>query len=205
MIVRLQTANPVIYTVAMSKDSSGKYHQRLHALDSTTGAELHGGPVEITATYPGTGGNGSGGKVVFNPAQYKARAGLLLSGITVYIGWASHCDIRPYTGWITGYNTGTLSQTTVLNLTPNGKEGATWNSAAGMAADGNGNIFLLAANGTFDSALNASGFPINGDYGNAFLRLSTKGGLLVTDYFDVKNEVSENGNDIDLGSAGAML
>jgi hypothetical protein len=31
-------ANGVIYVVAMSKDTSGNYHQRLHALDATTGA-----------------------------------------------------------------------------------------------------------------------------------------------------------------------
>ena len=39
----------------MTKDSGGSYHQRLHALDLTTGAELSGGPTEIQATYPGTG------------------------------------------------------------------------------------------------------------------------------------------------------
>ena len=31
------------------------YHQRLHALSLTTGAELAGSPVEISGTYPGTG------------------------------------------------------------------------------------------------------------------------------------------------------
>jgi outer membrane protein assembly factor BamB len=54
VIWRTATGNPVIYVVAMSKDSSGKYHQRLHALDATTGSELHNGPVEIEAKYPGT-------------------------------------------------------------------------------------------------------------------------------------------------------
>src|SRR5580700_6340057 len=33
-----------IYVVAMSKDGSGNYHQRLHALDVTTGAEEFSGP-----------------------------------------------------------------------------------------------------------------------------------------------------------------
>ena len=33
-----------MYLVAMSKDSGGNYHQRLHALDLKTGAELFGGP-----------------------------------------------------------------------------------------------------------------------------------------------------------------
>ena len=43
-----------------------------------------------------------------------------------------------------------------LNLTPNGNEGSIWMSGAGLAADTSGNIFLLDANGTFDSTLNAN-------------------------------------------------
>jgi outer membrane protein assembly factor BamB len=205
VILRPKTGNPVIFVVAMSKDSSGKYHQRLHALDATTGAEVRGGPVDIAATYPGTGDNSSGGNVIFDPGQYKERAGLLLVGNNLYLAWASHCDIRPYTGWIMGYNATTLARTTVLNLTPNGNEGAIWNSGAGTAADGSGNILLLLANGVFDTTLNASGFPVNGDYGNAFLRVTTKGGLAVGDYFEMDNEASENGSDTDLGSGGRLL
>jgi len=205
VIIHPKTGDPVIYLVAMSKDSSGNYHQRLHSLDATNGAELHKGPVEITARYPGTGDNSSGGNVIFDPAQYKERASLLLIGNTVYLAWASHCDIRPYTGWIMGYNINTLAQTTVLNLTPNGNEGAIWGSGAGMAADSLGNIILLDANGYFDSTLNPSGFPDQGDYGNAFLRVTTKGGLAVADYFEMYNQLSENDGDVDLGSGGTLL
>ena len=93
----------------------------------------------------------------------------------------------------------------MLNVTPHGSEGAIWNSGAGMAADGGGNILLLLGNGVFDTTLNASGFPVNGDYGNAFLRLTTKGGLAVADYFEMDNEASENGSDADLGSGGTLL
>jgi hypothetical protein len=126
-VIRRPTgSNGVIYTVAMSKDSSGNYHQRLHALDAATGNELYKGPVDITAKFPGTGDNSSGGYVVFDPAQYKERSGLLLAGGVVYLAWASHCDIRPYTGWIMGYNATTLAQESVLNVTPNGNEGAIW-------------------------------------------------------------------------------
>jgi len=67
-----------IYVVAMSKDGSGNYHQRLHALDVTSGAEEFGGPQEIEASYPGTGDNSSGGKVFFDPGQQVDRPGLLL-------------------------------------------------------------------------------------------------------------------------------
>ena len=205
VIMRPATGNPVIYVVAMSKDGSGNYHQRLHALDATNGAELHGGPVDIQAKYPGTGDNSSGGFVIFDPGQYKERSGLLLIGNTIYLAWASHCDIRPYTGWIMGYNVSTLKQTTVLNVTPNGNEGAIWGSGAGMAADGSGNIFLLDANGLFDTTLNSSGFPSKGDYGNAFMHLTTKGGLAVADYFEMDNQSQENGSDTDLGSGGTLL
>jgi len=190
VIFRPKTGNPVIYVAAMSKDSSSNYHQRLHALDATTGAELHGGPVDISAKYPGTGDNSSGGFVIFDPAQYKERAGLLLIGHTIYLAWASHCDIRPYTGWIMAYNATTLAQTSVLNVTPNGNEGAIWGAGAGMAADATGNIFLLDANGDFDSTLNSRNFPANGDYGNAFLKLSTASGLAVSDYFEMDNQSS---------------
>lgn len=205
VVVRPKTGNPVIYVVAMSKDGSGNYHQRLHALDATSGAELHSGPIDIAAKYPGTGDNSSGGFVIFDPSQYKERAGLLLIGSTVYLAWASHCDIRPYTGWIIGYNINTLAQTTVLNVTPNANEGAIWGAGAGMAADGSGNIILLDANGVFDSTLNSSGFPAQGDYGNAFMRVTTNGGLAVADYFEMDNESQENGSDIDLGSGGTLL
>jgi len=198
-------SNPVIYLVAMSKDGSGNYHQRLHALDATNGSELYHGPVDIKAKYPGHGDNSQNGYVIFDPGQYKERAGLLVVDSTLYLAWASHCDIRPYTGWIMGYNVNTLAQTAVLNLTPNGNEGAIWNSGAGMAADTSGDIFLLDANGEFDTTLNASGFPANGDFGNAFLKLSTTGGLAVADYFEMHNQAQENSSDTDLGSGGAML
>jgi hypothetical protein len=204
VVVRPAGANPIIYVVAMSKDSSGNYHQRLHALDATTGKELSKSPVEIQAKFKGTGDNSSGGFVIFDPGQYKERPGLLWINGTVYLAFSSHCDIRPYTGWIMGYNGTTLAQTTVLNVTPNGNDGAIWNSGAGMAADNSGNIFLLDGNGFFDTTLK-SGFPSQGDYGNAFVKVSTTGGLAVADYFEMYNQQDENDHDIDLGSGGALL
>jgi hypothetical protein len=205
VIDRTGGANGVVYVVAMSKDGAGNYHQRLHALDLALGTELFSGPAEIQATYPGTGDNSNGPNVVFDPGQYEERAGLLLMNGVVYTGWASHCDIRPYTGWIIAYNKSTLAQTSVLNVTPNGIEGAIWMAGAGLAADSSGNIYFLDANGDFDTTLNSSGFPANGDYGNAFMKLSTSSGLAVADYFEMDNQSSENRSDTDLGSGGAMV
>jgi hypothetical protein len=205
VIDRTQGANGTAYVVAMSKDASGNYFQRLHALDLTLGTELLGGPVEIQASFPGTGEATNGTDVIFDPKQYMERVGLLELNGVIYLAWASHCDIQPYTGWIMGYSASSLAQTTVLNLTPNGGEGAIWMSGAGMAADTTGNIYLLDGNGSFDATLNAQGLPSNGDYGNAFLKLSTSGGLKVADYFEMFNQQAENSSDTDLGSGGALV
>jgi hypothetical protein len=185
-----------VYVVADSKDNSGNYHQRLHALELTTGNELFRGPVEVQATYPGTGDNSDGTNVIFDPKMYRERAGLLLLNGIVYTTWSSHWDVRPYTGWIIAYNASTLAQTSVLNVTPNGSAGAIWMSGAGPAADSFGNIYIAEANGDF--------FPEHGNYGNAFLKLSTSGGLAVADYFQLENYAAENVADFDFGSGGAM-
>ncbi len=198
--------NGTILFVAMTKDSSGHYHQRLHALDLTTGAELFGGPTEIAATYPGTGDGSQGGQVIFAPGQFAERAGLLEYGTTVYIAFTSHCDSRPYTGWLMAYNARTLTQKSVIDVTPNGHEGAIWMTGNGLASDSSGNIYFLDANGTFDTTLNSQGFPINGDYGNAFMKVSISSGqLAVADYFNMSNTVQESNDDEDLGSGGCVV
>jgi len=205
VIDRLRGPHGTIYFVAMTKDSSGKYHQRLHALDLTTGAEQFGGPAEITATYPGSGDNSQNGQVIFDPAKYAERVGLLAYGGKIYLAFTSHCDSRPYTGWLMAYDALTLAQTSVLNVTPNGNEGAIWMAGAGLAADPQGNIYFLDGNGTFDTTLNAQGFPSNGDYGNSFMKVATSPQLTVADYFTMHNTVQESNADEDLGSGGAMV
>jgi hypothetical protein len=205
VIDRTSGPNGAVYVVAMSRDASGNHHQRLHALDLTLGTELFGGPVDVQATYPGTGDNSSNGNVVFDPGQYAERSALLLLNGVIYTGWTSHCDARPYTGWIMAYNESTLAQTSVLNVTPNGNEGSIWMAGAGLAADSSGNIYFLDANGIFDTTLNAGGFPSEGDYGNAFMKLSTSGGLAVADYFEMDNGVAESDSDTDLGSGGTIV
>ena len=205
VIDRSRGPHGAIYVVAMSKNGS-TYHQRLHALDLATGAELFSGPKDITASYPGNGAHSSGGNVVFDPAQYKERVGLLLMNGMIHTAWASHCDFDPYTGWLMSFNADTLAPSSVLNIVPNGSRGAIWMAGAGLAGDNSGNYYFLDGNGDFDTTLNGSGFPANGNFGNAFMKISTSGGnLAVADYFEMSNGVSESASDTDLGSGGAML
>jgi outer membrane protein assembly factor BamB len=196
-------AHGTVFVVAMSKDSSSAYHQRLHALDLATGAELLQGPVEVSATFPTAGG----GTTTFSPGQYAERAALLLTNGTIVTSWTSHCDITPYSGWIIAFAESSLARTAVLNVGPNGEAGpAIWMSGGGPAADSAGNIFLLTANGAFEAVLDANGFPQHGDFGNSFLKVALVGGTLtVADYFTMSGEVAESAADRDLGSGGALL
>jgi hypothetical protein len=208
VIDRRSGPHGTIYLVAMTKDAAGNYFQRLHALDLVTGVEEFGGPKDIVATYPGTGDNSVNGNVVFDPKRYTERAGLVLHNGVIYTTWGSHCDGRPYTGWVIGYDETTLAQIRVLNLTPNGNSGSIWQSGAAPAVDSDGFFYAMLANGTFETTLDANGFPNHRDFGNCFVKLSTANNALqVADYWTMFNTVAESdpGLDYDLGSGGPLL
>jgi outer membrane protein assembly factor BamB len=209
------TATPVIelqagphgtmYVVAMSKDARGKYFQRLHALDLTTGADRLP-PSTITATYTATDASGHRTTVAFDPKQYKERTALLLWNGVIYTTWSSHCDHDPYNGWVIALSATTLKRVSALCLTPNGTEGSLWMTGNGPAVGPSGDIYLLDGNGTFDPTLDSHGFPAERDFGNAFLRLEAHGNYLgVRDYFVMHNTAAESNGDEDLGSGGLIV
>ena len=193
----IDPASGALYLVAMTELSSGNFQHQLHALDVATGAEKPGSPVEIQASVPGRGDGNT--MVQFKPWLYKQRAGLLLLNGVVYTAWSSHCDAGNYHGWIIGYNARTLQQAAVYTDTPNWYAGAFWQGGAGPAADANGNIYVVSANGTFDTNLGGS------DLGDSIIKLSTGNGLSVADYFTSYNADELGDKDIDLGSSGALL
>ncbi|HEV2327294.1 MAG TPA: hypothetical protein VGY56_00725 [Verrucomicrobiae bacterium] len=192
--------NRTLYVVVRTKEifsGTTNFVQRLHALDVATGAEQPNSPVVITASYPGTG---DGGTVVnFDPLRENQRPGLALVNGYVYITWASHCDNTPYHGWVIGYNTTNLQQSTVWNTSPNGSEAGIWMSGQAPNADTNGNIYVTVGNGTVDAFT-------NGDYGESFLKLTpTNGTMQIASYFIPYNWKALNTSDIDLGDSGLLL
>jgi outer membrane protein assembly factor BamB len=198
VIDRQQGPHGVLYVVAMSKDPQGRYRQRLHALDLQSGTEQLGGPVEIAASYPHA--------PAFDPKQYAERAALLVVKNTLFLAWTSHCDIGRYNGWVMAYDARTLSQKSVLNLTPSGNEGAIWQSGAGPAADPEGNVYVMLGNGDFDTYLDAKGFPAMSDFGNSFVKIrEINGRLQVADYFAMFDVQKENDADGDLGAGGPLV
>jgi len=205
------TSTPVIdantgtlYVVSKTKEN-GKFFQRLHALDITSGAEKFGGPVTIQASVKGTGDGSNGtGVVTFNPLREHNRTSLLLQNGLVYIGWASHCDNGPYHGWLMAYNPATLAQMAVFNTSPNSGLSGIWMAGAGLAGDGT-NVFFATGNGTFD--VNNSGK----DYGDSIMSVGPPSAgtppatFPVLSYFTPFNQSNLNGGDVDLGSGGVLL
>src|SRR5579859_3118637 len=186
------TATPVIdpgsqtmYLLARTVEQ-GVFVQRLHALDITTGAEKFGGPTSIVATFPSRKGT-----VMFDPSGMQRSALLLLNGI-VYIGWATSAH-----GWIMAYDAYTLTQTAVLNTTPNSTLGGVWMSGAGLAADAQGYVYASTGDGLFD-------FNTNGvDDGDSVLKLNSS--LQIVAYFTPPDQACRKSADLDLASGGVLV
>jgi uncharacterized protein (TIGR03437 family) len=187
----------VAFTKELASNDAASYVHRLHALDVRSGRELAGSPVEIQAAVPGIGDGGS--TVAFVPQSYKQRAALLLANGLVYTAWSSECDHGLYHGWIIGYRTDTLQQAAVYNTTPNSSGASFWGAGAGPAADVNGNLFAVSANGEFDQDYSPA------DLADSIIRLSPTGGLTVADSFTPYNQADLENLDLDLGSSGALL
>lgn len=197
------TGTPVIdpststmYLVAATKEN-GAYFQRIHALDITTGAERSGSPVTITGSVSGTGKGNVSGVITFDPLISNQRPALLLDNGVIYVGFASHGDQGNYHGWLFAYAAGTLAKKAQLNLSPNGWAGGIWSAGAGFAADGNGNVYTVTGNGTFDFASGGK------DLGDTFLKLNSSVSIL--DYFTPYNQASLSSGDLDVGSSGVLL
>src|SRR5437763_4878483 len=201
----IDLATNTIYVVAMTKEHGNQYMQRLHALDITTGTDKPGSPVTIFASVQGTGYDKSKGTppiVPFNSREANQRPALLFVNGVIYIAWGGFGDTDPYHGWVIGYtyNGAAFQQVGVFNSTPDGQEGGIWMSGAGPAADAQGNVYLTIGNGSFD--LDQTG---QRDAGDSFVKLSTRKGLVLSDYFTPFNQECLDGRDEDLGAGGVLL
>jgi hypothetical protein len=198
----IDPSSSIMYFVAATEDisdpSNHVFHQQLHALDITTGNDVLP-PVEIQAGYLG---HGDGGTFLrFNPRQHLERNGLVLANGVLYTTWSSHCDIRPYHGWLIGYDAQSLQQVAVFNTSPNAQEASMWSGAP--AIDASGNMFFVTANGSIEGG---EFNPALGNYPDTVLKLSSATGQFqVADYFTPYNWDALDRADRDLGSGSVML
>jgi hypothetical protein len=96
----IDVAKTTLYVVAKTVNGTDREFN-LHALDITTGNEVHGGPTLITGTY--------GSTQTFNVLYQLQRPALLLENGLIYIGFGGNgCDIYTYNGWLFAYDAQTL-------------------------------------------------------------------------------------------------
>jgi len=198
----IDPASATLYVASTSEDPTGNFHQRLHALDLTSGSEKFGGPIDVLASVSGTGYDSVGGTVSFNPKRQLQRSALALASGVVYVAWASYGDTDPYHGWIIGYDAATLAQRAVFNDSSNGSRGGIWMSGGAPAVDTSDNLFLGTGNGTFDAN---SGTAPNTDFGDTILKIDTASRLSVADWFTPFNQQHLDLADVDLGASGVVL
>ena len=196
----IDTATGTMYLIAKTKEN-GRFVQRLHALDITNGVERPGSPVAIKAKVKGNGDGSVNGVISFDPLRQAQRPGLLLQNGSVYIGWASHCDIGPYHGWVMSYDETTLKHNAAWNTTPNGGLGGVWQAGTGLAADSSFNIFFATGNGTYDGKKGGS------DFSDTVAKLAPPAGngFRLTDWFTPYNQLDLANGDVDVGSGGVLL
>jgi chitodextrinase len=195
------TSTPVIdpttnnlFVVSKTKES-GQYYQRLHRLNLTTGTETTGSPQVVAASVTGSGDGSSGGVLPYIALHQNQRPGLALVNGTVYMASGSHGDNNPWHGWIIGYDATALTLTSKFCTSPNTHGGGIWMSGSAPVVDSNNNLYVIASNGQYNGTT---------EFGDSFLKLSTSGGLTLSDWFTPDDEVSLNSNNGDLGAGGAV-
>ena len=193
----IDATNQVLYLVSdtMAPGAFSTPEFQLHALSLVDGHELNGGPVEVTATVPGTGAGSSNGSITFDAYWQLQRPGLMLANGNLYVAFGSHADAGNYQGWMMIYNPATLEQKAVYNSAPNGRQSAFWQSGRAPAVDGNGNIIAATGNGDWDGNVN---------FGESLLHLSGVD-LSLLDWYTPQNWSDLNTEDWDVGSAGVIL
>jgi len=235
----------VLYVVVKTHEVIGgndHYVQRLHAIDVGDGTDrvmpyligdttngntnntqiyVYGtGDGSITDTY-----NGTGSKVVqFNALREHQRAALSLVNDSVYVAWASHGDNGPYHGMVARWDVSNLETTGmvlsgVLNTSPNDGLSGIWQAGGKLAFEPDGSAFYFeTGNGSGGApTLNATGFPADGNYNNALVKVVDDAatsptsqnkngwGMKVSDYFIPFNTNALDGADSDFGSGGPII
>jgi putative pyrroloquinoline-quinone binding quinoprotein/ASPM-SPD-2-Hydin domain-containing protein/putative pyrroloquinoline-quinone-binding quinoprotein len=169
------------------------------ALDAQTGTVRPGWPVPIQ----GSPYNDPG--VKFDPLTERQRAGLLLLGGSIYVGFASYCDYLPYAGYVAGVSTTSrkvLLWSDEVGVTDN--QGGIWQSGGGLMSDGSGRIFVATGNGVSPPA--GSGASAPQALGDSVVRLNVgaNGELTPADFFSPANAPTLDANDEDFGAGGPV-
>jgi hypothetical protein len=157
---------------------------------------------------PTAAGNGAGsinGAVYFDAIINSQRPDPIFLNGNVYVAFAGHNPAPQYHGWYLSFTESALTPNGTFCTTPGGEDGGIWRQPIVWQ----NSILLVTGNGTFDTTLDSNGRPVNGDYGDSVVRLSSSTNpaenLQVEDYFTPPDAVYLDKNDLDLDAAGLVV
>ena len=190
------TAAPhgLVYLVAQIV-YNGSPRFRLFMLDPVTGSQI--------GTKFITGSSVNDSSLTFNAAQQLERPGLLLMNGWVYAAFGSHCDHKPYVGYVAGVNPATKAVTLWTDESGvSGNLAGIWQSGGGLMSDGPGRIFVTSGNGVSPPARAGTSPP--GQLAESVVRLAvgSTGTLSAKDFFSPANAPALDAADADFGSGG---
>jgi hypothetical protein len=192
---------------------TGVAEQWLRAIDIKTGNDFGPGSAKIEASVAGDGRGSVNGQIGFDPSIQNQRAGLTKLGSSILVAWGSFSDWGVYHGWLMAFDAATLSRQAVFNPSTqyqasdsadgpadHGGGASFWQAGATPSIDSSGNIYLAAADGSFNADQGGS------NYGDTVLKLRLSGGSFqVEDWFTPSNEACVNFADLEIGSGGVAL
>ncbi len=191
-VIGMSTSTMFVVSATQTVATNPTYNHWLYVLDLATGQPIIQ-PIGITT--PASAAQSA----TFSSSVENQRSALLLDDGTVYIVLGSYGGLGDYHGWLLGYDSASLQQTGVFDVTPQAIQGGIWQSGGGPSADANHNVFATTGDGPFDA--NRGGMS----YSDSFLRLGTAGGLSVADYFTPCDQATLEIAGQDVGSSAPVL
>jgi hypothetical protein len=174
-----------------------------HPLYSLFGINPGNGKITESVGVPPRPSNDS--HLTFSGTNEMARPGLLLVDGWVYAAFGSHCDHKPYVGYVAGVNVSTHARTMWADETgTSNNQAGIWQGGGGLMSDGSGRIFLTSGNGI--SPAPATGKKPPGQLAESVVRLgkNSAGTLSARDFFSPDNAPKLDAADTDWGSGGPV-
>lgn len=189
-------ATGLVYLMAQEV-VNGRPRWYLRGLNAATGAYRLSVPISGSPTNDSS--------LRFIGSQQLARPGLLLMNGWIYAAFGSHCDHKPYVGYVAGVNLATHARTLWTDESGlTGDQAGIWQSGGGLMSDGRGRIIFTSGNGV--SPAPGPGTKPPGQLGDSVVRLrvKTNGSLAAADFFSPANAPALDAADEDLGSGSPV-
>ncbi|HUZ37462.1 MAG TPA: choice-of-anchor D domain-containing protein, partial [Streptosporangiaceae bacterium] len=187
-----------VYVVAETAGPGGA-----NAAFHLVGLDVTSGHITERVLIHGRPSNDS--RIVFRAFAELSRPGLLLMNGWVYAAFGSHCDQRPYVGFVAGVSVphGRLTLwTDEAGVTD--EQAGIWQSGGGVMSDRPGRLYVTSGNGV--SPPPGPGGSPPGQLAESVIRLAVRhtGTLAARDFFSPQNAPALDAGDTDLGSGGPV-